>query len=179
MLQPRKIVIIGAECSGKSTLCEALAKELKTVWVPEYARAYLDQLDHSYEERDLLAIAQGQIALEDNQAATANNYLICDTDLNVLKVWSEARYERCDHWVLQTIARRPYDLYLLADCNLPWTPDPQREHPNPTDRHRFYLQYRDIVVNSGIPWVEVNGNESERLRQALAAVETLLATSPK
>jgi NadR type nicotinamide-nucleotide adenylyltransferase len=173
MAEPRKIVVIGAECSGKSTLCEALAKELNTLWVPEYARDYLDGLARPYEEPDLLEIARGQIGLEDQLASQTSNYLICDTDLNVQKVWSEARYDRCHHWVLETIATRPYDLYLLADCNLPWTPDPQREHPNPSDRRRFYLEYRDIVTNSGISWTEVKGNEQERLYQALAAIKSV------
>lgn len=174
MQRTRKIVVIGAECSGKSTLCQALSVSLGMPWVPEYAREYLESIDRPYIEADLLEIAKGQLQSEDRQLGFNPAYLICDTDLNVIKVWSEARFASCDHWVLQSIASRPYDLYLLAHCDLPWTADPMREHPNPADRSRFYREYHDIVANSGIPWVEVSGNEEERLQQALAAIRSLL-----
>jgi nicotinamide riboside kinase len=48
-----KIVVIGPESTGKSTLSAALAHKLHTVWVPEYARTYIDLLDRPYTEADL------------------------------------------------------------------------------------------------------------------------------
>lgn len=173
-LQPinniKKIVVIGPESTGKSTLSEALATALQTVWVREYAVEYLDGLSRAYEERDLLEIAKGQLASEDASIAQANKYLVCDTDLNVLKVWSEHKYGRCDKWILEQIAARRYDLYLLTAPDIPWAYHPQREHPDAEMREYFYRVYKDIVVESGVPLVAVSGSYEKRLQEAIAAV---------
>lgn len=166
----KKIVVIGPESTGKSTLSEALAKELNTVWVREYAREYLEQLGRPYEEDDLIAIAKGQLDLEDEQEQQANKFLICDTDLQVVKVWSNAKYGRCDKQILEQIAEREYDMYLLTYIDTTWEDDPLREHPAPEERMYFYNLYRDIVQNAGIPWVDVRGSHQERLTKAMDAV---------
>jgi len=164
-------VVIGPESTGKSTLSEALAKELDTVWVPEYARAYIDDLKRPYTEHDLLHIAKGQLALEDNILQKANDFLVCDTDLNVIKVWSEHAFKRCHVEILEHIAQRKYDLYLLTNIDIPWTEDPQREHPDM--RGYFYNIYLDIVQNSGVKWLDISGTHYERLRAAMAGVKAL------
>lgn len=170
----KKIVVIGPESTGKSTLSEALAKELNTLWVPEYARTYLEQLDRPYEEGDMLPIAMGQLAQEDKAAAQANKLLICDTDLYVMKVWSEHSFSHCDRYIMEQIAARKYDLYLLTDIDFEWTPDPLREHPTPGMRYYFYHQYRDIVQNSGVPWQNISGTHETRLADALAAIRSCI-----
>lgn len=172
-LSIRKIVVIGPESTGKSTLSELLAKELATVWVPEYAREYLEQLERPYNEEDLARIASRQIQSEDELIINANQYLICDTDLYVVKVWSEHKYGRCAPWVLEEIAQRRYDLYLLTYIDILWEDDPLREHAEDNMRYYFYSQYRDIVVNSGIAWVDVRGSLQERLHIALSAIKDL------
>ncbi|UPK70377.1 AAA family ATPase [Chitinophaga filiformis] len=169
-----KVVVIGPESTGKSTLSEQLAAHYQTVWVPEYARQYLEALPRSYEQHDLLTIAEGQLALEDDLAAAANRLLICDTDLHVIKVWSEYKYGTCDPHILAQIAKRPYDLYLLTYIDIPWEEDPQREYPDPAMREYFYNIYRDLVAASGVPWVEIKGNFEERKLLAVTAVDKLL-----
>ena len=166
----KKIVVIGPESTGKSTLSAALAAALHTVWVPEYARAYLENLGRPYEEHDLLTMAQGQLQAEDELMGLAKEYLICDTDLNVIKVWSENTYGHCNREILEIIALRKYDLYLLTDIDIPWEDDPLREHSTPELRNYFYCQYRDMVINSGIPWVNISGNHEERLSKALTSL---------
>lgn len=170
----RKIVVIGPESTGKSTLSEALAKHLQTVWVPEYARTYLENLGREYTEDDLLTIAKNQLAAEDAAMQKANGCIVCDTDLYVIKVWSEAKYGRCHPWILEQIAQRKYDLYLLTYIDIAWTDDPLREHPLPEERQYFYNIYHDIVIQSGVPWVDVRGTEQERLLAATNAVQKLL-----
>ena len=167
-------MIIGPESTGKSTLSEQLAGALKTLWVPEYARNYLETLSREYTEADLLEIAKGQIAIEEQLVTKADKYLICDTDLYVLKVWSEAKYGRCHPWILEQIAIRKYDLYLLTDIDTPWHDDPLREHGQPEERKYFYNIYSDIVAQSGVQWVKIHGNETERLKIATKAVLKLL-----
>lgn len=163
----KKIVVIGPESTGKSTLSKALAEKLHTVWVEEYARTYLATQDNQYDFADLQRIAMGQLAAEDHAIEKARQTLICDTDLYVLKVWSEHKYNKVAGFVLEQIAQRHYDAYILCDIDIEWRADPQREHPEPQMRQYFFHQYKDIVCQSGRPFIIVSGNETERLQQAL------------
>src|ERR1043165_5876631 len=61
----KKIVALGPESTGKSSLCEQLAKHYNTLWCPEYAREYLTVHGMNYTYEDLLTIAKGQIELEE------------------------------------------------------------------------------------------------------------------
>lgn len=167
----KKIVVIGPESTGKSTLSKALAAALQTVWVEEYARQYLEQLGRDYAIEDLLEIAKGQIASESKAQSQANQFLVCDTDLHVIKVWSEFKYGTCNSWILEQIATRKYDLYLLAAIDVPWTPDPLREHPDVNIRALLFQQYLDIVQQSNTPFVIIQGSEEQRLIHALRAIE--------
>lgn len=167
----KKIVVIGPESTGKSTLSAALAEELGTVWVPEYARKYLEHLGRPYKQQDLLEIAKGQLELEDKLVLKANNLLICDTDLHVIQVWSHARYNSSHRFITENIATRKYDMYLLTNIDTIWEDDPLREHPLPEERKYFYNIYKDIVQNSGLPWADISGTREERLKKALAAIQ--------
>lgn len=172
----KKIVIIGPESTGKSTLCAALAAHYHTTWVREYAREYLGEHGMAYRYEDLTTIAKGQLAAED--AATLDSavphLLFIDTDMYVMKVWSEFVFGRCETWVLEEIARRHYDFYLLCKTDLPWAEDPLREYPDTATRDRLYHIYKDLLVNQPAPWAEIGGQSGERLQAAIAAVDTLL-----
>ncbi len=167
----RKIVIIGPESTGKSTLTTQLSNYFKMPSVKEFAREYIAQLSGEYKEIDLLKIAQGQIREEEKKEKISSKFLFCDTDLQVIKVWSEHKYNRCPLWILQEIAKRKYDFYLFTDIDMPWEEDPQREYPSPIMRSYFYHVYKDIVIHSEVPWIKVNGSPQERLQKAINAIE--------
>jgi NadR type nicotinamide-nucleotide adenylyltransferase len=166
-----KIVVLGGESTGKSTLSSQLASHFKKRWVPEYARAFLENLGRPYTESDLLTIAKGQLELEDDLAIKATNILICDTDLHVVKVWSEYAYQRCDPFILNEIEHRFYDIYIITAPDFPWQPDPLREHPEIELRYYFFQLYCDLIAAKSIPYIIVRGNEKERLKQAIAFIE--------
>lgn len=168
-----RVVVIGPESTGKSTLSEQLAAHFNTIWVPEYARQYIEELSRPYEQHDLLTIAEGQLSLEDERAALADKLLICDTDLHVIKVWSEHKYHGVDPLILAYIASRRYDLYLLTYVDIPWQEDPQREYPDPQMREYFYNVYKDLVLDTGVPVVEIRGSMEERLKTAINAINGL------
>lgn len=167
-------MIIGPESTGKSTLSADLAARLQTVWIPEHAREYLENLDKPYTEPDLLEIAKGQLKLEDELLQQADKLLICDTDLNVIKVWSEHKYGRCNKWILEQIAGRKYDLYLLTDIDIEWQNDPLREHSEQEMRRYFFNIYKDIVQQSGLPWAVISGDPGARLQQAVEVIASHL-----
>lgn len=167
----KRISITGPESTGKSTLAAHLAEALDTVWVPEYAREYLNRLDRPYEESDLLEIAKGQINAEDTLTKQANTYLICDTDLIVIKIWSDHKYGRCHPWILEQIERREYALTVLTYIDIPWEDDPLREHPDL--RAYFYDLYKSTLTSMGIPFIEAKGDLQQRMALALKAIADL------
>lgn len=167
----KRVVVIGPESTGKSTLSQGLARHFSTVFVEEYARSYLDRLGRPYVQKDLLRIAQGQIELEDQRArAASHGLLFCDTNLEVIKVWSEHSFGHCEPEILQLLAERRYDYYLLTHIDLPWQHDPQREHPEPAMRSYFFNIYSDIVQQSGLPFAKIEGDGEERLQMAIHAL---------
>ena len=181
MQQPKKIVVIGPESTGKSTLCEQLAMHYKTNWVKEYAREYLLKNETEYNFDDLLTIAKGQLESEDimvnEEQSTPNpkpSILFIDTDMYVMKVWCEFVFDKCHRWILDQIAERKYDLYLLCNVDLPWVKDELREYPDLESRQKLYHIYKDIVINQQVPWVDISGNYDERLQKAIASVDKIL-----
>lgn len=190
-----RIVTIGPESTGKSSLCEALAKTFHTLWCPEYAREFLlrskasghvgaaDAPHGNYDFNDLLSIAQGQIALENEMTDKAIEHwmqqpdkktkqpvLFIDTDMYVMKVWCEYVFGKCHPYILEQIAERPYDLYLLCGTDLPWVKDELREYPDPVTRNELYHIYKDLLIQQHVPWVQVQGEKETRIKNAIDAI---------
>jgi NadR type nicotinamide-nucleotide adenylyltransferase len=174
----KRIVIIGPESTGKSTLCQQLAEHYGTVWCPEYAREYLLQHGMNYHYDDLDKIAKGQLSLQASMETKAQGgiYFI-DTDMYVMKVWNEVAFGNCPAWILKTIAQTACDLYLLCNTDLPWTKDELREYPDLATRQRLFNTYKDIVINSGMPWTIVSGTDEQRLHTAIDAVDRITKTT--
>lgn len=170
-MKPKRILILGPESTGKSTLCKDLSTKYGEPWVPEFAREYLDKLRREYRYEDLLEIGKGQVALEDRKALQAKDFLFCDTDLRVIHIWSQHRFGKTDPWVLEQIQKRTYSLILLTDTDMPWEPDPLREYPELEMRQYFFDKYLKLAEESGFPFEVVSGNESARLNQASSYIE--------
>jgi NadR type nicotinamide-nucleotide adenylyltransferase len=179
----KKIVVIGPESTGKSTLCEQLADHYKTDWVKEYAREYLLANGTDYTFDDLLIIAKGQLDAEDKysmlnaQRSMLNDgqpAIFIDTDMYVMKVWCEFVFEKCHNFILNQIVERQYDLYLFCNVDLPWVKDELREYPDLESREKLYHIYKDALVNQNVPWVDIKGNCQERLQTAINAVDKII-----
>lgn len=180
----KKIVVIGPESTGKSTLCELLAQHFNSSWCPEFAREYLITNGKEYTFEDLESIAKGQLALEDEYLASATHeaskstdkppLLFIDTDMYVMKVWCEYVFEKCHQFILDEIVTRKYDLYLLCNIDLPWEADELREYPDEKPRQELYSIYKDLLINQKVPWVDISGNYEERLEKAVEAVNGII-----
>jgi NadR type nicotinamide-nucleotide adenylyltransferase len=175
-----KIVIIGPESTGKSTLCEQLAAHFNSIWVKEYAREYLLKNGHNYTYENLLDIAKGQVDSEQlavgswqSEAENIKSPIFIDTDMYVMKVWCEFVFEKCHHWILNRIVERKYDLYLFCNIDIPWVKDELREYPDLENRQKLYHHYKDILINQNVPWIDISGSYEERLIKAIEAVDKL------
>lgn len=167
----RRIAIVGPECTGKTDLARFLADHYNTVWVPEFAREYLEHLGRSYHQSDLVTIATGQVKNENAIAKQANQFLFCDTTLLVIKIWSEFKYHTCDPEILQLMQQQKYDLHLLTNIDLPWEDDPLREHPH--KRHELFDLYYNELKKSDVNFQVIHGEYADRRAAAIAAVEQI------
>lgn len=185
----KKIVIIGPESTGKSTLAEQLARHYESAWCPEFAREFLLTNGTDYTFDDLLTIAKGQLAQEDEYTSKLEEHslplledgghlpLFIDTDMYVMKVWCEFVFGNCHRFVLDNIVSRKYDLYLLCNVDLPWVKDELREYPDLETRRKLYFIYKDIMINQSTPWIDIRGGYEERFEKAVKAVDKLLNTN--
>jgi len=164
----KRVAITGPESTGKSELAKSLAEYYNTVWLPEYSREYLKQKKGTYEFDDIVEIAKGQLKREDEMALKANEYLFCDTDLFVTKIWSEYKYGKCDHWIFEKILTHQYDLHLLMDIDLDWKPDPLRE--NPDDRQKLFDIYMEELAQYKYPFFIIDGKGEARVKAAIQVI---------
>lgn len=164
-----KIAITGPESTGKSSLSEQLACHYNTTWVPEYAREYLENLNRPYNKNDIVIIAKNQIKSEYARIKKANNFLFCDTDLIITKIWSEVKYNDCDQWILDNINKNMYALFLLCNIDLPWENDALREHPD--ERDYLMKLYKNELSARKFPFFIISGVAKDRLNNAIKVID--------
>jgi NadR type nicotinamide-nucleotide adenylyltransferase len=172
-----KIVLFGPESTGKTTLSRQLARHYNSVWVPEYAREYLQNKWNNYRQtcqsEDLLPIAKGQIRLENELAKKANKVLICDTDLLETKVYSEEYYSgTCDPLLEKYALENTYDLYFLTYIDVPWEKDDLRDKP--FEREQMFKAFENALIKYNKPYVLLKGDKQERFIKAVKYIDLLL-----
>ena len=170
----KRIAVLGAESSGKSTLCEALARRYDTVWVPEYLREFVDAMGRVPFEEDQFGIARTQREREDAAAGAARRYLFCDTTPLMTALYSRVYWGRVDASLTALARRHDYALTLVTATDTPWTPDGlQRESEEVREMvHRMVLAELD---ERRIPYLLVKGDLPRRLRQVEQALDALEA----
>lgn len=170
-----RIAIFGPESTGKTTLAKQLADYYQTVWVPEFARDYLQEKLNSgrgvCDIDDMLPIAYGQTKLENESAAIADTYLFCDTNLMVTKVFSELYYNFCDSLLDKAARTHQYDLFFLTDIDVPWEDDGLRDSPE--GRESVFSVFKQSLIDNKKPFITLTGDKETRLNKAIAILEEL------
>lgn len=168
----KRIVITGPESTGKSWLASALGDAMSWPTCTEYAREFLEERGGSYKEEDLRSIAHGQLRLDNEARAKAQSNgsggYIADTDLMTIEIWSDFVFKHCDSEISRMSSRESADCYLLCDIDLPWEPDPLREHPN--HRNELFSLYVSELNKRKRPFHIVWGHRKERLQNAINAL---------
>ena len=168
-----KIAILGPESTGKTVLAEQLAAYFKSQWVPEYAREYVEKLASPYGFDDICYIAKKQIQKEKEvtNQTSQTNYIFFDTELIITKVWFLYRFGKVPDFLTEQLDSGFFDFYLLCSPDLPWEPDPVREHGE--DREFFFNWYKKEIEQTGKPYVIVDGFGIQRLQNALDSLKKL------
>lgn len=166
-----KISITGPESTGKSWLAEKLAGHYKMLWVPEYARKYLEDIKRQYTYDDILVIARNQHE-EEISLEGKTELLFCDTDFCVTSIWCNVKYGKCHPWIKAQLNQNNYALYLLCDIDLPWQYDPLREHPEL--RKELFEMYQNLLEEKHFNYKVVSGTGQQRLLNAIRFVDEYL-----
>jgi NadR type nicotinamide-nucleotide adenylyltransferase len=174
-VSPIRVVLIGAESTGKTMLARSLAEDLEVPWVPEYARQYLDQKRAPLSYEDVEPIARGQMAGEDEAQLTDTGLLILDTDLVSTTVYARYYYGSCPLWIEKAALERKAPLYLLLHPDVPWVADgAQRDRPN--DRQELHERFRGTLDTMSAHVVDVRGAWAARAHTARDAIQALAST---
>ncbi|MEA3445583.1 MAG: ATP-binding protein [Bacteroidota bacterium] len=165
----RKIVITGAESTGKTELAKGLAEHYNSVWVPEFARQYIETLNRPYNYHDVELIAKKQILSEEKIKEKAHDIIFYDTWLIITKIWFSEVYKKVPSWLNQHIEKSNIDLFLVCENDIAWIPDPVRENRD----KRGFLQslYIEEIEKLKRPWELIKGNGKLRFDNAIRAIK--------
>jgi len=154
-----RFAITGPESSGKTTLAKELALINDGVWIPEFAREYLENLPYNYQLEDLDKIALSQLTLWEKSNDKILTFF--DTEMLVMKIWSEFKYNSCSPFILTALENQSFDHYFLCRPDIAWEEDPLREHPEKREE-LFELYLKELKIRN-LPFTIVEGDLYKRI----------------
>jgi nicotinamide riboside kinase len=170
----KRVVITGAECTGKTTLTTALSGYYGEPWTAEFVRQYVDALDRELTRRDLEPIARGQLEQEDRALEQAKQFVLHDTNLLSSILYANHYFGDQLNWVNDTFLSRDYALYLLCSPKgIEWQADPgQRE--SEAARTELHDTFKQSMQWLRLPYVELDGDEEARFSEAVLAIDKIV-----
>ena len=161
-----RIAVTGPESSGKTTLSLALGQLYQVNVIPEYARNYLELQNGNYTFEDLEKIAQGQL----DEWIKQDSPQICDTEMTVIKIWSEVKYRKISPALMELYDNQHVDHYFLCRPDIPWEPDPLREHPE--ERDQLFELYKEELTKMSRSFTIIHGSLEERMGQCTGIINS-------
>jgi len=166
----KKLIFTGPECSGKTKISKEISEIFNFPYVEEYARKYLNRNNFGYGYDDLKKIAEGQIRIEKLKKIKKNEFLICDTNLQVIKIWSLIKYKKCDSFILKN---QDYNsMYFLCKPDFEWEFDILRE--NPLDRDEIFNIYLNDLKKNNMKYVILEGSHKKRLKYVINLINEMI-----
>lgn len=161
----QKVVFVGTESAGKSTLAEAMANELGTKWVHEYGRELWIEQDLKGSFHDLLKIAENQYRREEAAALHSNRFLFCDTNPWTTLQWSLMYNGTADARLFDLVERTKDEyIWILCSNDIPFEDDGVRELFD-GKAEALQAQIIDAMVNMDIKYHVVAGSLDKRLHE--------------
>lgn len=173
----KRIVAVGPESTGKSTLVQSLAAHYSTTWAPEYMREYytVHQVRDPFYSKleDLIPIAKGQMASENLAAKKANGYVFCDTNLLQLAIYAQYYFGECPKEITTALKEHSYDLYFLTFIDVPWKKDHLRDRP--LAREKLFTIFEQTLQKHNLPYVVLKGDQASRVKTAQLSIQELVS----
>lgn len=172
-----KIAVIGPESTGKSTLCENLAKHYNTVYVPEYARQYFTKHKNidDFSLNDLETIYIHQIENEKKAAKNANRFLFCDTTLITGKIWCLEAFMKVPRFISTNLSKIDYDLYFLSNNDVKWQKDELRKGEH--NREHIFRRNKEELDMLNANYKIICGTNETRLKNAIKHIDSMFSVA--
>lgn len=172
MKKIKKVVVTGPESTGKTTLCKQLSAHFNTIYIPEYARTYVENINRAYNYYDIEHIARKQVELEKEFASKTNSYLFYDTYLIITKIWFIWCYKKFPEWLDKAIKESNVDLFLLLNTDIRWEDDGIRENSG-FNRQKLFSLYQAELENLSQKYCVISGSGNVRFDNALKAINNI------
>ena len=175
-MTPRKIAVVGGECTGKTVLCQALAAELPGLWVPEYLREFVERAGRAPVAADQAAIFAAQVEREATAAEAATRaglgWLACDSAPVMTAIYSEMYFNDRGLYAPGARHHATYTFTLLLDADLTWEPD-GLQRDGPAVRAESNARIETWLRAHGVAFALIRGSGAARTNAALAALRAL------
>jgi NadR type nicotinamide-nucleotide adenylyltransferase len=170
----RRVAILGAESSGKSTLAEALAAHYATLWVPEYLREFVDVNQRVPFEHEQILIGTTQRAREAQATAdaAARSYVFCDTTPLMTAIYSRYCFGKVDAPLALLAQSQRYDVTLVAAPDCPWIAD-GLQRVSDAARQAIHAIVVQTLADMGIDYLLVDGALAQRMATVTAYLRRL------
>lgn len=184
---PLKIVFVGPESSGKTTLCRKLAERFNTTWVPEACRLAAEQRDalnpneivqFTFTTADFVAMAKLQNEMELDQQQRCEKLLLCDNDTFALSIWCERYLGQHQDTIYSMYVEASYlnnhtKVYILTKPNVPFVQDGYRDGEH--IREWMYEKFLEELNKRGMRYHIIdNPDYNDRFKQAVQIIESCL-----
>lgn len=173
-----RVVVLGAESTGTTTLARDLAESLKTPWVPEMGRYYTDSIltsGKAWTDEDFYRIGRLQQMYENEMAKVSGGIIICDTNAVATELWQRRYMGRVTSEMNQIAASDKADLYIITGDEIPFVQDGLRDGEHV--RHKMHQWFIKHIAKTGVPYIVVNGDKKKRLAEALAATQEIIKSA--
>ena len=170
-----RVVVIGAESTGTTTLARDIAKKLHAPWVPEYGRLYSEGLlsaNHKWNNEDFVHIAATQQRIEKRIASQSNGIIVCDTNASATQLWQKRYLHTTSKRVHEIAMHDKVNFYVITGDEIPFVQDGTRDGEH--IRHAMHQDFITHVKKSGVPYLIVTGSKVSRLKQTMSAINRLL-----
>jgi len=171
-----RIVITGAESTGKTTLAKSLSGYYGAPWTGEYVRDYVDEIGRELAASDLDPIARGQLAQEDAGLLKAQRLVFHDTNILSSIIYANHYFETVIDWVNDAFLERDYTLYLFCLPDIPWAAD-EGQRDSAEARNTLHAKFKDALNKLNLPYLEISGSQVERMHRAVKAIDQVVDAS--
>ena len=169
-----RVVITGAESTGKTTLAEQLAAHFEAPLSREFVRDYVESIDRPIRAKDLGAIMEGQINYESEACKNSPRIVFHDTNLLSNSIYAEYYFKQQPKALDSVLSLTKYDLYLFCQNEIPWQPDGE-QRDSPRARDEIHQAFEKHLAVCPVPVIQIKGNPENRFHQAISAIRECLS----
>ena len=169
-----RVVIIGAESTGKTTLAEQLAAHFKAPLSREFVRDFVESIDRPIHVKDLEVIMEGQINYESEACKYSPRLVFHDTNLLSNSIYADYYFKQQPKALGSAISLTKYDLYLFCQNEIPWQPDGE-QRDSPQARDEIHQAFKKHLADCPVPVIQIKGNPEDRFHQAIYAIRECLS----